>query len=335
METMEAGKMRAIVTGATGFTGSAVCMRLVRDGWDVTAFVRASPRVEPLEKLGVRCVEVDITSEDSVHQAMEPVDCVFHIAAMYRTEETDRDVFRRVNVEAVEHMASASRKVGVGRFIHCSTVGVQGQIDDPPADENYRVRPNDHYQETKWEGEQVARRHFAAGLPGVVIRPAGIYGPGDLRFLKLFRSIDRGIFVMIGSGETLYHLTYIDDLVEGFLLAADRPEAIGEVFTIGGARYTTVQEMAETVARVLDKKLSRFKVPLWPVQLAAHACEAVCKPLGINPPLYPRRVEFFSMDRAFKIDKARLMLGYEPRVDIEEGFSRTAAWYRREGLLQA
>ena len=327
--------MRAIVTGATGFTGSAVCKRLIRDGWDVTAFVRPSPRVAPLEKLGVRCVEVDITSEESVRQAMEPVDRVFHIAAMYRTEDTDRDVFRRVNVDAVEHMASASRKAGVGRFIHCSTVGVQGQIDDPPADENYRVRPNDHYQETKWEGEQAARRHFAAGLPGVVVRPAGIYGPGDLRFLKLFRAIDRGMFFMIGSGKTLYHLTYIDDLVEGFMLAADRPEAVGEVFTIGGPRYTTVQEMAETVARVLDKKLSRLRVPLWPVQAAAHVCEAVCKPFGINPPLYPRRVEFFSMDRGFTIEKAQSLLGYAPRVDIEEGFSRTAAWYRQQGLLQA
>jgi nucleoside-diphosphate-sugar epimerase len=94
-----------------------------------------------------------------------------------------------------------------------------------------------------------------------------------------------------------------------------------------------VQEMAEAIARVLGTKLHRFKFPLWPVQAAARACEAVCKPLGVNPPLYPRRVEFFSMDRGFTIEKAQRMLGYAPRVDIEEGLARTAAWYRQEGLL--
>lgn len=326
--------MRAIVTGATGFTGLAVCKRLVSEGWDVTAFVRASPRVKPVEALGVRCVEVDITDAASVRRAMTPVDRVFHIAAMFRTEDTDHSVFHRVNVDAVDHVANACREAGVGRFIHTSTVGVQGQIDHPPADEEYRVNPNDHYQSTKWEGEQVARRHMANGLPGVVVRPAGIYGPGDMRFLKLFRAIDRGTFFMIGSGKALYHLTYIDDLVEGFMLAASRPEAVGEVFTIAGPRYTTVQEMAETVAKVLGKKLSRLKVPLAPVQVAAHVCEAICKPFKINPPLYPRRVEFFTMDRGFTTEKAHRLLGYTPGVDIEEGLARTADWYRQEGLLQ-
>jgi dihydroflavonol-4-reductase len=325
--------MRAIVTGATGFTGQALCKRLIKDGWEVTALVRPSPRVKPLKDLGIQCVAADITSKDSVRRAMQPVDHVFHIAAMFRTEDATVENFRRVNVDAVDNVASAAREAGVGRFIHCSTVGVQGQIDDPPADEEYRIKPNDHYQETKWHGEQVARRHMAEGLPGTVVRPAGIYGPGDTRFLKLYRAIQRGVFYMIGSGKTLYHLTYIDDLVDGFVLAATKPEALGEVFTIAGPRYTTIQEMAETVARILGKKLPRLHVPLWPVKVSAHACEAVCKPLGINPPLYPRRVEFFSMDRGFTTAKAARLLGYQPRFDLEEGLASTAAWYRAEGML--
>lgn len=325
--------MKAIVTGATGFTGSALCRRLVNEGWSVTAFVRPSPRVEPLKALGVDCVEVDITDYESVRGAMRPVDYVFHIAALFRTETPDRDLFRRVNAEAVDHMARAAQEVGVGRFVHCSTVGVQGHIEEPPADEAYRPKPNDHYQGTKWEGEQIARRHIAAGLPGVVVRPAGIYGPGDLRFLKLFKAIDRGMFVMIGDGKTLYHLTYIDDLVDGFLLAATKPEALGEVFTIAGPRYTSIQEMVETIAAVLGRKPPRLRIPLRPVQIAATLCEAACRPLGINPPLYPRRVEFFAMDRAFTTEKARRLLGYEPSYDIEAGFAKTADWYRAQGLI--
>ena len=325
--------MRAIVTGATGCTGQALCRRLVQEGWDVTALVRPSRRVKPLAELGINCVETDITSESSVRSAVRPVDVLFHTAAMFRAEDTDRKIYKRVNVDAVNHLAAAARDVGVGRFVHTSTVGIQGHIDDPPADEEYRPRPNDHYQSTKWQGEQVARRYIAEGLPGVMVRPAGIYGPGDLRFLKLFRAIDRGVFFMIGNGQALYHLTYIDDLVDGFLLAATKREALGEVFTIAGPRYTTIQEMAETVARILGKRLPSLRVPLWPVKAAAHVCEAICKPLHISPPLYPRRVEFFSMDRAFTIEKAARLLGYAPRVDLEKGLANTAAWYRSQGLL--
>ncbi len=325
--------MKAIVTGGTGFTGSALCRRLVQDGWEVTAFVRPSPRVRPLQELGIDCVEVDITRADSVRAAMKPVDCVFHVAALFRTEDADRSMFQRVNVDAARHMADAALEARVGRFVHCSTVGVQGQIDDPPADEDYRPKPNDHYQSTKWDGEQQVRSVIGRGLPGTIVRPAGIYGPGDMRFLKLFKAIGRGVFVMIGDGRTLYHLTYIDDLIEGFLLAATRDEALGEVFTIAGPRYVTIQEMADTVANILGKSPPRWRVPLWPVQVAAVACEALCKPLKINPPLYPRRVEFFAMDRAFTTAKAERMLDYRPAVDLEEGLRRTAAWYREQGLL--
>ena len=325
--------MRILVTGATGFTGGALTRRLVQDGHEVTAFVRSMQRAESLSKLGVRCKVVDITDRAEVLQAFEAFDRVYHIAALYRTEESDVSVFTQVNVEATRHLLEASKQFGVGRFIHCSTVGVQGRIDDPPASETYRYHPEDHYQETKLQGEKVALEYFAAGLPGVVVRPAGIYGPGDTRFLKLFKSIDKGVFVLVGTGRTLYHFTYIDDLVDGFLLAGESPEALGEVFTIGGATYTTIREVVDTVADVLGKPRPKLRIPAWPVHVAAALCVAVCKPFGINPPLYPRRLEFFTLSRAFTIAKAQQRLGYDPKVSLREGFARTAAWYREQKLI--
>lgn len=326
--------MKALVTGATGFTGYALTERLVRDGWEVAAFVRPSPRVERLKRLGVECIPIDITDAAAVASAYRPVDRVFHVAALYRTEQPDRAEFARVNVGAVRNLLEAAKQKGVGRFVHCSTVGVQGQIDAPPASEDYRTRPNDHYQQTKLEGEQVARRYFADGVPGAVVRPAGIYGPGDLRFLKLFKAIDRGMFVMIGDGRTLYHFTYIDDLVDGFLLVGEHPRALGEVFTIAGPRYTSVREVVDLVADTLGRPRPRLRVPHWPVHAAAVACEAICRPLGIDPPLYPRRVEFFVMDRGFTTAKAERLLGYRARHDLPEGFRKTAEWYRAQGYLQ-
>ncbi len=325
--------MRVLVTGATGFTGGALASRLIREGAEVTAFVRSMSRAESLRQKGVDCQVVDITDAGEVLKAFKPFDRVFHIAALFRTETADRSEFTRVNVDATRNLVAAAKQFGVGRFIHCSTVGVQGRIDHPPADENYRTQPADHYQQTKLEGEQVALEHFAGGLPGVVIRPAGIYGPGDLRFLKLFKAIQRGWFVLIGDGSTLYHFTYIDDLIEGFILAASHPRAPGEVFTIGGPTHVTIRETLDTIASVLHKPRSKLRVPAWPVEIAAVLCERICMPLGINPPLYPRRLEFFTMDRSFSIAKARNYLGYEPKVTLADGFARTAAWYRQQHLI--
>lgn len=324
----------ALVTGASGFTGGALCRRLAAGGADVTAFVRSPGRCDELRSMGVRVVAVDITSADEVKAAFRPFSAVYHIAAAFRVEEDSLAAFRLVNVEATRNLLEAAAAAGVRRFVHCSTVGVQGEIDDPPASEEYRFRPGDEYQQSKMEGEVLAREFFArSGLPGVVVRPVGIYGPGDARFLKLFRPISRRRFVMIGSGRPLYHLTYIDDLVDGFVLAGSRPEAPGEVFTIGGPRYTTLNELVRLIAGAVGAPPPRVRIPYAPVHAAAAVCQAVCRAAGVKPPLYPRRVEFFAKSRAFSIGKARRLLGYSPKVDLEEGLGRTAAWYREKGLL--
>ena len=322
-----------LVTGATGFTGSHLCRRLVAEGHHVIALVRPTSQTRELEAMGVECRVVDISDRAALRSAFPPVDVVYHLAAAYRTEHADRSVFEQVNVRATENLLAMALEAGVGRFVHCSTVGVQGHIEDPPAREEYRFRPGDHYQRSKLEGELLARSYVDRGLDVTVIRPVGIYGPGDLRFLKLFRAIARGRFIMIGSGEVLYHLTFVDDLVEGFVRAGSSPAARGEVFTIGGPRYTTLRELVNLIADTLGRPHPRGRVPFWPVHAAAAVCEWVCRPLGVAPPLYRRRVEFFAHDRAFDISKARRLLGYEPRVDLEEGFARTAAWYREHGLL--
>lgn len=283
--------------------------------------------------MGVTCQEVDITDPEEVRRNFGDFSYVFHLAAAYRTQHAEQEIFWRVNVEATRNLLEAADESGVERFIHCSTVGVQGEICDPPADESYRMKPGDPYQESKAEGERLARTYFEAGLPGGVVRPVGIYGPGDRRFLKLFRLINNHSFVMIGKGDVLYHLTYIDDLIRGFLLAARCEEALGEVFTIAGPRYTTVRELANLVAEVLGKPRPKLRVPFAPVYAASVVCDTLCRMIGISPPLYPRRLDFFSKDRAFSTEKAQRMLGYVPKVDLKEGLQRTAKWYQEQGLL--
>ena len=324
---------KVLVTGATGFTGGKVAERLVQDGHDVVAFVRASSDTEKLLRLGVECRTVDIRDANDVNQNFVDVNRVYHIAAAYRSEHADHGEFRAVNVDATRHLLDAADKTGVERFVHCSTVGVQGEIEEPPASEDYRFKPGDHYQQSKLDGELLALKYARAGLPVSVVRPVGIYGPGDTRFLKLFRPINRGRFIMIGAGDVLYHMTYIDDLVDGFMLAGERSEALGEVFTIGGPEYTTIRELVDAIADVLGRDPPRLRVPFQPVYWASVVCDYLCRALNVSPPLYPRRVEFFQLDRAFSTDKAQQLLGYRPKVRLSDGLARTAAWYKGEGLI--
>ncbi len=324
---------RALVTGATGFTGGALCRRLVNDGWEVKAFVRPSSDTEALEALGVNCITTDITSRKEVAEAFPSVDVVFHIAAAFRSELSDQDEFWRVNVDGTRNLLDEANSRKIDRFVHCSTIGVHGEIEEPPADETYRYKPLDHYQKSKLAGEKIALRYFSNGLKGTVVRPASIYGPGDTRFLKLFKPIEKGYFVMIGSGESLYHTIYIDDLVDGFVLAATEPQAVGQIFTIAGERYTTLNELVKLIGDALDRQVPERHIPLKPVMAAAVVCDRVFRAVGLSPPIYPRRVKFFQLSRAFSTKKARTLIGYNPHVGLREGLRRTADWYKAEGLL--
>ena len=166
-----------------------------------------------------------------------------------------------------------------------------------------------------------------------IARPSGIYGPGDRRLLKLFRGVVRRRFVTLGSGEIFYHLTYIDDLVAGFRLCGETPKAAGRTYILAGEEVTTLNEVTRLIAEEAGVPPPRLRLPVWPFWLAGAACEAVCAPLRFPPPLYRRRVDFFTKSRAFDIARAKNELGYAPAVGLREGIRRTLAWYREHGWI--
>lgn len=253
---------------------------------------------------------------------------------MYREAGLPADAYRAVNATAVRDVIAAARRAGATRVVHCSTVGVHGDVEHPPANEDAPLRPGDVYQETKLEGEKLARETGAQlGIEVTIARPTGIYGPGDRRLLKLFRGVARGRFPILGSGKIFYHLTYIDDLVEGFRLCAEEPGGAGRTYILAGGEVTTLNELVALIADVAGVKPPTLHLPVWPVWMAGAACEAVCAPFGIEPPLYRRRVDFFTKSRAFDITRARQEIHYNPRVGLREGIRRTLDWYRTQGWL--
>ncbi|HDP97800.1 MAG TPA: NAD-dependent epimerase/dehydratase family protein [bacterium] len=327
-------KKKVLVTGATGFTGGYLAEELVKKGYHVKALSLPNQDKSRLEKLGVEVIIGDLTKKDTLSAAVEQVDTVYHIAAIFREQDVPHQLFFDVNVGGTKNLLEASVDAKVRRFVHCSTVGVQGEIKNPPADEAAPYNPGDYYQQSKVEGEQLALKFFKENeIEGVVFRPVGIYGPGDTRFLKIFKFVHSGKFRMIGNGNVLYHLTFVKDLVEGIILCGEKPEAVGEVFTLGGNEYVTLTEFIKLLAEAMNVPVPKKHVPLWPVWVAAVICEYACYPFRIKPPLYRRRLEFFTNDRAFDISKAKRILGYNPKVPLKEGLKITADWYREQGML--
>jgi nucleoside-diphosphate-sugar epimerase len=322
------------LTGASGYTGGSLLRTLIARGDAVSALVRASSVTAELAASGARVVIGDLGDEAALARLLEGADAVVHVAAVYRTAGHPDAYYRAVNVRGTERVLEAAARAGAQRFVHTSTVGVHGHVSRPPADEQAPITPGDVYQATKAEAEALALRfHRERGLPVAVVRPGAIYGPGETRLLKLFRAIARGRYAVVGSGKPFYHPVYIDDLVAGFLLALERPEAVGEAFIIAGPRYVSQDELARLIAEATGGSVLPFRVPAWPLLAAGAACEALCVPLGIEPPLHRRRVDFWVKSRAFTTEKAQRLLGYEPKVDLAEGLARTVAAYRAAAWL--
>jgi nucleoside-diphosphate-sugar epimerase len=295
--------------------------------------VRDPAKAQGLAASGIELVVGDLRNRPSLEAAVAGVDVIYNIAAIYRSAGIQPDTYRAVNCTAVGHLVEAAAAAGVRRVVHCSTVGVHGDVDHPPANEDAPLKPGDIYQITKLEGEQVARETAdRCRVELVIARPSGIYGPGDRRLLKLFRNVLRR-FPILGSGQIYYHLTYIDDLVDGFRLCGESASAAGRTYILAGGEVTTLNQVMTLIAEVAGVRPPSIHLPVWPFWLAGAACEAVCVPLGIEPPIYRRRVDFFTKSRAFDITRARTEIGYTPRVSLRDGVTRTLAWYREHGWL--
>jgi nucleoside-diphosphate-sugar epimerase len=326
--------VRVLVTGATGFTGGHLARHLRRLGYEVRALVRRPQTAEALHAHGVEALAGDLSDPATLAPALSGVDVAFNIAAIYRQAGLPRETYARVNAQAVGDLVHAAARAGTRRVVHCSTVGVHGDIEHPPADEDAPFSPGDVYQETKLAGERLAAEAASqSGIELTIVRPSGIYGPGDRRLLKLFRGVARRRFVILGDGRIFYHLTFIDDLVEGIRLAGEVPAAAGRTYILAGPDVTTLEELVGIIAAEAGVNPVRWHLPVWPFWVAGAACETLCAPFGIEPPLYRRRVDFFTKSRAFRIDRARRELGYAPAVGLREGVRRTIAWYRERGWL--
>jgi len=325
-----------LVTGATGFTGQTLCRKLAKAGAHIRAIARKSSNISALDDVEIEWVRGNVFDKDVLETAAVDVNYIFHVAAAFNEEMGSEEGFRKVHVYSTQILAKlVTGKPEFKRFLHVSTVGVHGHIEIERADENYRFLPGDAYQRTKLEAERwLAEYSIESGLPYAVVRPAPIYGPGDKRLLKFFKMANMGFVLMLGKGKGMFHLIHVDDLTNILLLAASKDEALGEVFIAAADDGPiSIIEMGKMIGKHIGKRTHTIRLPLWPFYLAADISSAVFPRLGMQPPIYRRRVDFYTKDRNFDSHKVRELLGYTSKMDNEAGLKETVQWYQEQGLI--
>ena len=326
---------RVLVTGAAGFTGRHVVAELLDAGAQVTAVVRPNGSTATFDER-VKLLAVDIRDSAACDQLLTTsapeTDTIFHVAAVFRTVGVSRESLYKSHVTATENLIRSGARNKLRRFLHVSTIGVQGPNPPENATEDAPAEPNDDYQTTKYQGEVAALKLGPElDVPVTVVRPCAIYGAGDDRFLKIIGPISRNRFTMIGPGHGRFHLVHVKDLARGMLQAAAALQTRSEVVTLGGEEIPTLREFVQLIAQKTDGGILPIRIPYQAVYAAGYVCEKLCGLVGIEPPLHRRRVKFFGSDRSFDLSRARELADYRPSVTLAEGVGGLVAWHKERG----
>lgn len=329
--------MKILISGATGFIGSRLSLLARQDGHEVVATGRRNnavetSRSEALERAGVHLIEGSLVDAQFARRVTEGCHGIIHLAAAQHESNVPDEYFRQVNVDGTSTLLDAAVSQGVRRFVYGSTIGVYGSAAEGKLDEASPPHPVNVYGRTKLEAESVVRG-YSDRLEQSIIRISETYGPGDFRLLKLFKAIKRGRFAVVGAGDNLHQVIHVDDLSRGLLLGLTHPAAVGETFVLAGQEVMSTREMVARVAAAVDRPAPGLRVPLWPFLAAAVVMEKTLPPLGIEPPLHRRRLDFFRKSFLFSVDKARDRLGFAPQIGFADGARATAGWYAEQRLL--
>jgi len=327
--------MKALVTGATGFVGSAVARALTAAGWQIRVLVRHGSDRRNLQGLAVDVVVGDLTDVASLDGAVADCEALFHVAADYRLGALEPARLYQTNVEGTRNILSAARRAGVARVIYTSSVATIGlPADGSPGNEATPAALADmvgHYKRSKYLAEQLVRDAAQTGVPVIIVNPSTPIGPGDVKPTPTGRIVlDAASGRMPAYVDTGLNVVHVDDVAAGHLLAFDRGR-VGERYILGGEDMTLREILAE-IARLSGRRPPRIRVPHSVVLPLAYASEAFARVTGrttritVEGVLMARKHMFFSSEKAVR------ELGYRWRAP-PQAFADAVRWFREQGLL--
>jgi nucleoside-diphosphate-sugar epimerase len=318
------------ITGATGLVGGHVAEEALTRGHRVRALVRSSSDTRLLDRLGVEKVLGDLADADALRRGVEGVDWVINCAAKVGDWGTLEE-FRAINVDALKLLLDAAVDAKVKRFVHVSSLGVYEGRDHHGTDETTPPASNslDAYTRSKTEAEALVLQYGREkGLTVSVVRPGFIYGERDRTVLpKLLTNLRRGTFAYFGSGDQALNCIYVKNLVHGIFLAAETPDAVGEVFNLTDGEPVSKRRFVGRVAELAGLKPPTRQIPLKVAKFLANLVEGIAKfRKAKNPPIINKaRYKFLGLNLDYSIEKARRLLGYKPPFTFEQGIERAMA----------
>ena len=328
--------MKILVTGATGFIGSHLVEKLLTKGHQIRCFTRISSNLGWLQNLNIEYCKGDYFSQQTLVDAVRDVEFIYHTAGVTKAK-TIKGYYDGNHIATrnlLEAVISGNPKIK--RFIHISSGAAVGpSYDGQPVDERTPFHQITSYGRSKMEAEKECLR-LMDKIPITIVRPPAVYGPRDKDVFEFFNTIGKGIQPMIGFKDTFVSLIHVSDLINGIMQASEHPIAVGQTYFISSERFYTWKELGEITAQIMGKKVLRIKIPKSFVYVISTAAEFLSlfstKPALLNIEKAKDMVQKFWI---FKIEKAKIELGFKENMGIEDGISETIKWYRDQGWLKS
>ena len=306
--------MKALVTGASGFTGSHLVNALVERGDRVVVLVRKTSDLSRLDVDKVELVYGDVTDRNALTQAMADVDVVFHLAAYVELGIVDEAKMDRVNVEGTRAVLETAKAAGVSKLLYCSTIGIFGDTQGTLIDETFVRTQKDFssgYDRTKYQAQDLVNAYAKEGNFAVSVMPSGIFGSDDPHFGPVIQTFRKGRLKVWAGGDRITGIVHVDDLVDGMLRALENGPS-GSYYILSAGELTT-REMFEFLSKETGVP-SPAEVPEPLVRLLGNLLDPIGRLLNWQPPISRERVHYI-YDRCVRVDGSKAMreLGWDPR----------------------
>ena len=328
--------MNVLITGGTGFLGSNVAARLREIGHSVRILGRDEKKGRALASQGFEFCRADITDADAVLEASVGQDCVIHCAG-FAADHGEYDLFYRINVEGTRNVVQACLRNAVRHLVNISTPGVYFNFKDRLNIKESDPLPEKQatpYADTKLRAEEIIDRAVGKGLSAVSLRPRAIIGPGDNIYLPaMLEKVKHGCFPMAGGGRALVDVIYIDNMVDAVVLAMEaKPGLSGEKFNLTNGEPIMFRELVRKLFESMQQDIRFINLPVAPLYAIATFLEWMYAGLRIKSKPFVTRysVGLVATSQTHDISKAKSLLGYRPKVSINEGFRRLSqSWVER------
>ena len=333
---------KVLVIGGTGFIGSHLVDTLIKRGYKVRCLVRKTSNLKWIEdhvkKNRIDLAYGDIVDKKSLELATKGVDVVYNLATIIDERWVRYEDFKKINLVGTKNIVEACIKNQVKKFIYFSSIAAVGmESANHPINEQEHCKPTTLYGKSKYEAEKFLNNVIKQNKINIVIlRPPTVYGPREAyNTASLFRTIQQGKFKIIGNGKNLMSFCFIKNVVDAAILAMERETANNETFFITDERAYSLQEFAETIAKEYNVKISKIHIPYWIAYFTGFCFETIEKITRKKALLSRDRVKTMTSTYTYNISKAKKLLGYNPKYNLQTGVKETAKWYKENGYYDS